>query len=296
MKEPTPEIMRDVTARLTLPDTPGALPRLEPASARGGDGRPGALPLAAGFGGQHFDIFAREEIVRPSGWAVCWSDLMMTMFVMFAALYAFQMPVIQYKSVSELAVQAAPLGKDVATPQVVPGSILDRVFLQLSDLIERDGLGSRMSVRIVPEKSLHLVCSGDLLFEPGAASLKPEAQQSLRSVAVILRGAPQVLSVVGHCASDEPLGVFADPWALSVARASSVAKFLMADGQLPAGRFLVAGYGAERPLNASARPWSNRRVELVLSMETPTEPLPNEDASAPDGFRHWVAASQRGGE
>jgi hypothetical protein len=88
----------------------------------------------------------------------------------------------------------------------------------------------------------------------------------------------------------------AGPWRLSTARATEVAMFLSGEGGLSAQSIVVAGYGDQRPLHAGDGFGSSRRVELVLSTENPTEPLPAVEGSDSAGFRRWVAASGQGGQ
>ena len=292
MREPTPEIMRDVSARLFRP---GPDKRAMGDAAKpfdGINGVDGEHPGESAFG-QHFDIFAREQQFRPATWVICWSDLMMTMFIMFAALYIFQLPKIQYKSVSELSVQALPLGTETIPPQALAGSILDRLHDRLRDLLARDGLQAVVMVQSVPGKSLHVVLPGDFLFEGSGTVLRGDVKKTLLDMGEILGSAPHVLSVVGHATPDGAAGAMG-PWELSVAMASTVADFLMRDAGLSAGRMLVAGYGDQRPLvdgDGSRVGW---RVELVLSSENPTEPLPTVNAPTGEGFRQWLAASKPG--
>lgn len=289
MREPTPEIMRGVSARLSRPPDAGS-------EALAAPGRPDRYTIEGGLAGQHFDIFARDPEPRSPGWVVCWSDLMMTMFIMFAALYVFQAPQIQFKSVSELTAQAVPIGSEPAPPRPVPGSILDRLHDRLRDLIERDGLQAWCSVRSMPGKSLHVVLAGDLLFDGGGVGLRTEGRTTLHGVADILRAAPHTLAVVGHAGPGEAVQGYRGPWELSVARAGEVAGYLMREAGLPMERMLVVGYGDQRPLSGEGGTSRSRRVELVLSAENPTEPLPGDDAPAADGFRGWLANSKRGGE
>ncbi len=264
-------------------------------SAGRGDGSPFA---GSEFDGQHFDIFAREHKAPSSSWIMCWSDLMMTMFIMFAAMYIFQAPKTPLKPVLDLPVHAMamPLAAEVSPLQPLAGSILDRVHDQLRDLIARDGLEAVFSVRVVPEKSLHVILTGDLLFEEGGAVLRADVKKSLLTMADILRSAPQSLAVVGHSAPGEALRGYAGPWELSVARAADVAGFLMRDAALPPERMLVVGYGDQRPVTGGDGISHSRRVELVLSAENPTEPLPGVAVPAKDGFRQWIAASKREGQ
>jgi outer membrane protein OmpA-like peptidoglycan-associated protein len=295
MREPTPEIIRGVSARLSRPGYGQRAMTGAEEPFGGGQGREGARSDEGALG-QHFDIFAREQQSRPASWVICWSDLMMTMFIMFAALYIFQLPKIQYKSVSELSVQALPLGTEMIPPQAQAGSILDRLHDRLRDLLARDGLQDVIAVQSVPGKSLHVVLPGELLFESSGTVLRGDVKKTLLAVGEILGSAPHVVSVVGHAASDGALPGSMGPWELSVAMAADVADFLMRDAHLPAGRLLVAGYGDQRPLVDGDGIRSGWRVELILSSENPTEPLPMVHVPSGEGFRQWLAASKQGGQ
>ena len=277
MREPSPDTIRDLSLRLWRPES-GQEP-LDPAGIRG---PAGAAPS------QHFDIFDREAAPRQAGWVVCWSDLMMTMFIMFAALYAFQAPTIQLKAVTELPAEAAAPGV-LPVPPVPPAeSVLGRIHDRIRDMAARLGLEGIVEVRLVPDKALHVTVGGDFLFGDSGAALRPEARARLTELAAILGSAPQALAVVGHAAPDERLGVPSGPWRLSADRAMEMAMYLGQAG-VEESRMFVVGYGDQRPVHRDGSFAGSRRVELILSGENPTEPLPAVD-EAPGGFRRWVAA------
>ncbi|GAB6111534.1 OmpA/MotB family protein [Desulfomicrobium salsuginis] len=282
MREPTQENIRDISARLARPETerqPGGSwePRL-------GDGSPA---------GQQFDIFAREPRPKAAAWVVCWSDLMMTMFIMFAALYAFQTPKIQFKSVTDLPARVEG-GGELPLPAPPVESMLGRIHDRIRDMIERSRLDGAVTVQLVPEKSLHVTLAGDFLFGPGGAALRPDVKSALLELAAILRSAPHAMAVVGHAAPGEAGGDFAAPWRLSSARAMEVAMFLATEAGFPPERLLVTAYGDQRPVQAGDAAQRSRRVELVLSAEIPTDPLPSAVEGGEGGFRRWVASSGGG--
>jgi flagellar motor protein MotB len=287
MRQPTPDIMRAVSDRLERPER-----EHEPFGTGGGSDVTAGTVVSTP--GQHFDIFAREAHPRASGWVVCWSDLMMTMFVMFAALYAFQAPKIQYKSVTELPVQAFGPGEEVRPPVPVE-SVLERIHDRIRSLIVRDGLGGFLEVRLVPEKAVHVTMSGDFLFGGRDSALRADVADRLANLASILRAAPYGLAVVGHVAPEERLTDFEAAWRLSAARATAVAMFLTGQGGLPAERVSIVGYGDQRPVHGDDGFRRSRRVELVLSTENPTEPLPAADDAGGAGLRQWVSESAQGG-
>jgi chemotaxis protein MotB len=78
-----------------------------------------------------------------------------------------------------------------------------------------------------------------------------------------------VLRVDGHT-DNVPLsgtGRYRDNWELSSARATSVVKFLIANG-VPANRLVAAGFGEFQPIaegNDDAAKATNRRIELKLT-------------------------------
>lgn len=281
MHEPTPNTIRNAHARLR------PSPQAENASARRLSGM--ELTLGSPPASQYLDIFNREMKPRSANWAIWWSDLMMTMFIMFAALYAFQMPVSRaVPSPSEpMPVVVRPRPDDA-------GSILARIHDQIRDVIQRESLGDSVIARLTPGKSLRVTLAGDAFFISGSATLRPEGKNALAPLARILRGAPHSLAVSGHASAGESLPDGSGPWTLSTARSGEVAKFLIRDG-VSSDRVSLAGYGDQRPLRkdmaASAR---NRRVDLVLSMDNPTEPVP-EIAQSGSGFRSWVAEKESAG-
>lgn len=277
MREPTPDIIPDVLARSRplLPPEPCPAPHLS-----GMEPRPDTL-----LSGQYLDVFHREAKPKSASWAIWWSDLMMTMFIMFAALYAFQIPVSRAVPVPS----GEPVPTAVRSAADETGSILIRVHDQIRDIIRREGPADSVFMRLTPGKSLRVILMGDVFFTSGSHVLRPSGRAALQQISPVLRGAPHLLAVVGHAATGESTADGSGAWAVSTARSGEVADFLMENGGIDPGRISLAAYGDQRPLwRDAAADARNRRVELVLSMENPTEP-PVEVASGGNGFRNWVA-------
>jgi len=120
----------------------------------------------------------------------------------------------------------------------------------------------------------------DVLFDPGEAELKEDAQQMLGEFARIMRSNEArdlKLMVVGHTdalkiARREVRERYPDNFHLSTARALAVASYLKQSG-MPADRIGVSGFGDHEPIasNATAEDRRrNRRVEVfVLPPEAP---------------------------
>lgn len=112
----------------------------------------------------------------------------------------------------------------------------------------------------------------DELFVPGTADLTPAGTGKLASLAEDLldRFEGRVIRVEGHTDS-VPVGPslaerYPSNWELSAARATTVVRYLVEEGGLPAGQIEAVGYAATRPTarNDSAEGRRlNRRVRIA---------------------------------
>jgi chemotaxis protein MotB len=103
-------------------------------------------------------------------------------------------------------------------------------------------------------------------FDSGAAGIRPSALPVLDRIAAVLPESS--LRVEGHT-DDVPIHtpLFASNWELSSARASSIARLLLAHPNVHAEQMSVAGYAEFHPAASNASPEGrarNRRVDIVL--------------------------------
>jgi chemotaxis protein MotB len=138
----------------------------------------------------------------------------------------------------------------------------------------REILSDRENIRIVGDR---FVFQSEVLFPTGAEEIndagKVEMKKLADAIIELQKEIPPeinwVLRVDGHT-DDKPLsgtGRYKDNWELSSARATSVVKFLIANG-VPPQRLVAAGFGEFQPLDPAdtdeARA-KNRRIELKLT-------------------------------
>jgi outer membrane protein OmpA-like peptidoglycan-associated protein len=106
---------------------------------------------------------------------------------------------------------------------------------------------------------------GDVLFDTGAATLKPGAATTIDRLAQFMRDYPErSVRIEGHT---DAAGSDETNQALSERRAQAVREALVARG-LDAGRIDTLGYGEARPIAGNDSPagrQQNRRVEIVVS-------------------------------
>ena len=137
----------------------------------------------------------------------------------------------------------------------------------------REILGARSGIRVVGDR---FVFQSEILFPSGSAKLERSGEDELRALAQSLReisaeipsDLPWVLQINGHTdrrAINTP--EFPSNWELSVARATTVGKFLIRAG-IPPERIAVAGFAHYQPLdkrNDEIAYRRNRRIEIKLT-------------------------------
>jgi chemotaxis protein MotB len=138
----------------------------------------------------------------------------------------------------------------------------------------REILSDRENIRIVGDRFVFqsevLFPSGsDELNEAGAAEMLKLAQALIELQKEIPPEINWVLRVDGHTDNVQMSGAgrFKDNWELSSARATSVVKYLIANG-VPANRLVAAGFGEYQPLDPADTQEArdrNRRIELKLT-------------------------------
>lgn len=230
--------------------------------------------------------FERLRMPRAPHWSVAWADLMMTMFILFAVLYLYELN--NYKEVligegpgfdissaigsGVLGVKGGgsigPAGEDEAAEQQ-----LAKMYDLSRQVLDEGQLQEFAAVDLAPDKTVRIILTGDLLFASGRAEIKPAALKSLQKIIPLVAQTPYMVNVVGHT-DDVPIRStrFPSNWELSLVRASEVARYLMEKSGLPARRFYITGHASFLPLKPNTTPENraaNRRVEIVLTRQKP---------------------------
>jgi chemotaxis protein MotB len=245
-------------------------------------GMKGIAPGQAGLGGIMSvpfdgpigdDILFTNEMPRAVHWSVAWADVMMTMFVIFAALYIFK-PSTKEQVVTRPEVRTEYVEKIKEVPQAT-GSTQNQGEQSIQDIydLSRQTLSSVSSVELVPDKAVRIILRSDLLFDLGKANIKEDAKASLREVAQVLRQTEYMVNVVGHT-DDLSINTeeFPSNWELSTARACQVARFLMKDMNIAEEKFYVTGHAFYQPVKPNTDEMNraaNRRVEIIITKERP---------------------------
>lgn len=193
-------------------------------------------------------------------WIFTYGDMVTLLLVFFVLLLTFcKTDVEKFKSVAE-SFKPTPPG----TPFFLTGqpSVLER----LAEQAETVELPEEKFVT-VDDRGVVVSFRDSALFGPGSAKILPKARKSLLNFVKFLYALPNELIIEGHT-DDQPIrsAQFPSNWELSSARASSVARFLEAEG-LEGDRMTVIGYAQYRPRfrnDSEEKRALNRRIDVVI--------------------------------
>ncbi len=163
---------------------------------------------------------------------------------------------------------------------------LDDMKARFRDLKSRlDKLTSAGLKVVVRNNRMVIQLPGDILFDSGKDTLKPDGKKILKQVADVVSGdstlSARNFQVAGHTDKEPYAGAYFDNWGLSLMRARQVVTFLVAPdkadakgipqgGGLNPAHWAAAGYAGLDPVAGTVEQQTreeegkNRRVELVL--------------------------------
>jgi len=170
-----------------------------------------------------------------------------------------------------------PLALSPADAIPSENNFFQEIFVLSKNALEDNNLDKFAAIDIIPDKTMRIILTSDLLFALGKSELSTKAKDSLQKIAKIVRLTPYMINVVGHT-DNIPMQSykFKSNWELSVARASTVTRFFIDEIGMDPAQFVVSGYASYRPIkpNTTAENRAkNRRVEIIISKKLP-KPAP----------------------
>jgi len=223
-------------------------------------------------------------------WLVSYADFITLLMVLFVILYSMgQVNVEKYRRLADSMHTAFSLGgasqvvdsqinqvggnkeDGSSKPIVVPGipegpTQSEEVAGQLTNMLATQNLGSEVSVQTNIE-GVMISLSEKLIFKEGQVDLPADALPVLNTIAEMLRPIDNKIRLIGHTdntPSSNPR--YPTNWELSLARAMSVANYLMSAGIAP-DRFIVSGQGEYAPVFANdtqEHKELNARVDIII--------------------------------
>jgi chemotaxis protein MotB len=168
-------------------------------------------------------------------------------------------------------VEPRPLTLEEPLPPSIDN--FQEIYTMSKGALEINNLSKFAAIDIVPDKTMRIILTGDLLFDLGETELSEVAKNSLEKITAVIQHTPYMINIVGHT-DNVPMrsNKFKSNWELSLARASTVARFLIDDTGMNPNQFVVSGYSSYRPIapNTTAENRAeNRRVEIIISKRLP---------------------------
>ena len=227
-----------------------------------------------------------EEEEGAPMWVVTFGDLMSLLLCFFVLLLSFsEMDRNKYRIVSgsmknafgiqkKKPVFESPKGQkmiskefDQAIVLVKIQDVVDPILNELEDEFQE----FRGAVEIqVEEDEVTIRMMGEATFGTGRAELRKEFVPLLLKIGEVLSKTKGEIIIAGHT-DNVPLsgGQFKSNLGLSMARAGSVAEYLLKSTSIDPKRLSTMGFGEYRPLasnDTEAGRQKNRRVEIIVSM------------------------------
>jgi chemotaxis protein MotB len=218
-------------------------------------------------------ILLEVPVHNKDRWAVSWSDLMMTMFILFAVLYIYQSGHREFEfKPDETKVLTSKLGKNLVAP-TASKKTPDQVFDKTKNAIQDDFINSFTSVEFIKDKAIRISIAADLLFDVGNAKLKTPAKYQLQQIATVLNQSNLSINVAGHT-DITPIHskLYPTNWELSAARACKVARFMIEACGVEESRFFLTAHSYHQPIRENDTRTNrslNRRVDIVLMKQKP---------------------------
>jgi len=224
-----------------------------------------------------------EEGAPP--WVVTFGDLMSLLMCFFVLLLSFsEMDRKKYRMVSGSMAQAfgiqrkkpvfeSPRGQKMIAREFDQAVMITKIEDSIKPIIdeiknEYEELKDAVELEIGEDK-VTIRMMGETTFDTGKAELHPPFKPLLKKIGAVLSQTKGEIIIAGHT-DNVPLngGLFGSNLGLSMARAGSVAEYLLRATTIDPRRLSTMGFGEYRPLtsNDTARGrQKNRRVEIIVS-------------------------------
>lgn len=85
----------------------------------------------------------------------------------------------------------------ILTPAEAPDNLSEIYSISQQTLNEHQ-LDEFAAIELIPDKTMRIILTGDLLFTLGQAELSAQAKESLKKITAVIKDTPYMINVVGH--------------------------------------------------------------------------------------------------
>lgn len=228
----------------------------------------------------------KDEKEGTPAWMITFGDLMTLLLCFFVLLLSFsEMDRNRYRVVSGSVKNAfgiqrekpffeSPKGSKMIAREFDQAIILTKigeVAKEIIDELDNEYEELKGFVEVEAEKNqVTIRMMGEATFDTGKADLRSNFLPLLLKIGEVLGKTRGEIIIAGHT-DNVPLagGQFGSNLGLSMARAGSVAEFLLRSSTIDPKRLSTMGFGEYRPLasnDTAAGRQKNRRVEIIVTM------------------------------
>jgi chemotaxis protein MotB len=217
-----------------------------------------------------------DEVDNSERWLLTYADMITLLLVLFIVLFALstinEAKYEQFKqSVTEAVLSDVPHGTtdvhDKPAPDVMTTSGFQQLQRELSLALKAKGLLGDVTFDLNSSGLVEGLVSDSTFFETASADLSSVGAQIVDASAQVLKRFSNAIEVAGYT-DDRPIsGTYANNWALSAARASTVVVRMTEVNGVDPNRVILVGYGQYHPLvpnTTLAGQAQNRRINIVI--------------------------------
>ncbi|MBF0171195.1 MAG: OmpA family protein [Nitrospinae bacterium] len=210
---------------------------------------------------------AQAEGESENDWIITFADMVTLLLTFFVLLFA-----VTSSETEKYAGMLQKVGDAFGGKSLIERKSSDQppaVEKEIEKALEENNLIRQVHVTS-DSRGTVLWAEGDLFFDAGSATVKPQIRRFLDHVARIVEKNGNKVIVEGHT-DDVPIATekFPSNWELSASRASAVVRYFVEEKKMNPRRFVASGYGSTKPRYAliPENRSQNRRVEIIITRE-----------------------------
>ena len=207
-----------------------------------------------------------DSVDEDQNWLITLSDLLSLLLVFFIIFFALSKVPGKKKEAPMHQQTSAGISETISNSK--PNNPMESIQKDMQTAMTGLGLDDQVIIQ-AGEREILITMKENVTFGTGEAEILKGSEPILGTIAQIVKRYPSFqVEIDGHT-DDLPINTrrFPSNWELSVARATSVLKYLIISQGLDPARFTIKGNAEQRPLSPNSTPElraQNRRVEIRL--------------------------------
>ena len=207
-----------------------------------------------------------DSVDEDQNWLITLCDLLSLLLVFFIIFFALSR-VPGKKKEALIHQQTSPV-VSASISNSKPNNPMESIQKDMQNTVTGLGMDDQVIIQ-AREQEILITMKENVTFHTGEAEILKGSEPILNTIAQIVQRYPSFkVEIDGHT-DDQPINTrrFPSNWELSVARATSVLKYLIISYGLDPARFTITGNAEQRPLSSNSTPElraQNRRVEIRL--------------------------------